>query len=198
MFQLGQSLTIAVVGDSKSRGATCCTSDEAGIGYRTALRSNLAALALWSVIDISSAVYAVDAQTAATAAAGIGAFLAGQTVTADYALVNLGSNDLAGLPAEATWKADYATVLDALHTKWPAAQVLVMRPWRRGSDTNADTLAVWIADVISTRGWAALGPDERGYLKAGDDGVTNTSDGLHPNAAGYALTATEWQTAMGH
>lgn len=198
MFQLGAALTIAAVGDSKTRGSVCCASDAAGWGFRTPLRSSLAATAKWTEIDVTSGWYAVDAQTTASARAGIGAFLAGVSVTADYALVNLGSNDIGTLPPEATWKSDYAAVLDALRTKWPSVSVLVARPWRRGSNANADTLATWISDVIASRPWAALGTDERVYLKSSDDGATYTSDGLHPNEAGYLVAASLWQAAMGH
>jgi lysophospholipase L1-like esterase len=47
--------------------------------------------------------------------------------------------------------------------------------------------------------WLAhVGPDRRVYLEGGDDGVTYTSDGVHPNAAGASLEAAQLKTALGH
>jgi lysophospholipase L1-like esterase len=115
-------------------------------------------------------------------------------------LVNLGVNDMAAMPAEAAWEADLATILDAAHAKWPTMKVYVMRPWMRGKNAESNTMAGWIATVLSTRGaWAFAGPDERVFLENGDDGVTYTSDGVHPtNPAGYALTAAQWKTVLGY
>lgn len=125
--------------------------------------------------------------------------LANSTGTPTAILVNIGSNDATALPAEATWKANLATVLDAMHAKWSGATVYVMRPWRRGYGSECNSMATWIADVLSGRSaWAFAGPDERVFLENGDNGATYTSDGIHPNVAGYALTATQWQTAMGY
>lgn len=114
-------------------------------------------------------------------------------------LFNLGANEMGILPAQATWEANLAYILDAFHAKWPAVKVYLMRPWRRGYAADANTLATWINNVVTARAaWAFNGPDERVFLENGDDGVTYTSDGVHPNAAGYALTATQWQTALGY
>jgi lysophospholipase L1-like esterase len=117
----------------------------------------------------------------------------------DVALINLGANDVVSLPAEATWKADLSTIVDALHAKWPTMKVYIMRPWRRSYATQCNSLAAWISDVISARsGWCFAGPDERVFLENGDNGVTYTSDGIHPNAAGYALTAAQWKATLGY
>jgi lysophospholipase L1-like esterase len=114
-------------------------------------------------------------------------------------LYNIGSNDSVSLPAEATWKANTAYILDALHAKWPNAKVGVARPWRRGFGAACNTLATWISDLVTARSaWALLGPDERVFLENGDDGVTYTADGIHPNVAGYALTSARWKTTMGY
>ncbi len=74
-----------------------------------------------------------------------------------------------------------------------------MRVWGRTFDAQCDLIDdTYIPNVLSSRGaFAAVGPDERIFLEHGDDGVTMTSDGIHPNATGYAETAAEWQTSMG-
>lgn len=150
-------------------------------------------------LDYRVTVGSVGGATVAIRAASIAADLAALPLRVNDVLINLGSNDVSALPAEATWKADLSAILDAMHTQWPSAKVYVMRPWRRDYATECDSLATWIADVISTRSaWALVGPDERVFLENGDDGVTYATDGVHPNAAGYALTAAQWQTVMGY
>lgn len=140
--------------------------------------------------------------TVATMAALVAADLAAMpdAATLRAVMFNLGANDVAALPAEATWKANLATILDALHAKYPSAMVYVMRPWRRGELTDCNSLATWIAAVLADgrSAWAFVGPDERVFLEGGDDGATYTADGIHPNAAGYVLTATQWKTALGY
>lgn len=140
---------------------------------------------------------ATVASRAATIAADISAL--GFVQNMRFIPLNLGANDVGAIPAEATWKANLATILDAMNAQWPDAKVYVMRPWRRGYATECDSLATWIASVVSTRStWAFVGPDERVFLENGDNGVTYTSDGIHPNTAGYALTAAQWKTVLGY
>lgn len=122
----------------------------------------------------------------------------------DYILINLGANDVknstfAGL-TEAGLKADYLDLLDQFHAKWPNAQMYLMRVWRSSADADLSNLTAfngWVDDIIAARDFVYAGPDERVFLEGGDNGATYTVDGTHPNAAGYALTATQWQTAMG-
>jgi len=114
-------------------------------------------------------------------------------------LITIGANDVISLPAQATWKADTATLLDALHAKWPNAKVYVAQAWRRGYAASCNSLATWLGNVLSTRGgWAFVGPDERVYLENGDDGATYTDDGVHPNNAGYILAAAQWKAILGY
>jgi lysophospholipase L1-like esterase len=119
-----------------------------------------------------------------------------------FVLLTVGVNDVvAGLPPEATWRANFATLIDAIHAKFPAAKVGIARPWERGAALQAgmNSLATWIAAEVTPRAaWAFLGPDERVYLENGDNGTTYTDDGIHPNAAGQAVAASLWKTAMGY
>jgi len=129
----------------------------------------------------------------------VDADLAAATYTPRVILFNLGANDVVAIPAEATWKTNLAYILDAFNTKWPGAKVYLMRPWRRNYGAECNSLATWIADVISTRStWASVGPDERVFLEGGDDGATYTYDGVHQNAAGATLTAAQWHAVIGY
>lgn len=117
-----------------------------------------------------------------------------------FVLVNLGVVDLVyGLPAEATWRADFGTVLDAIHAKYPDALVYSMRPWAAGYDAGAATLKTWIeAEEAERPGWALPGPDEAVWAKAGDNGATNYRDGLHYSVAGNAACVTAWRAVLGY
>lgn len=117
-----------------------------------------------------------------------------------FVLVNIGVNDIAnGLPAEATWRADFGVVLDAIHAKYPNALVYSMRPWMIGQDAASTTLAGWIAAEEATRAaWALPGPDEQVWAKAGDNGATNYSDAVHYSVAGNAACVTAWETVLGY
>lgn len=145
--------------------------------------------------------------TVETTLAGIAATLAAMPAALDAtdirALINLGVNDITtGLPAEATWIANYVAILDAIHVKWPSALVYVMRPWLHGNpspsyDTECNTLAGWIASVIAARSaFAEVGPDERVWLKGSDDGATMTIDGTHYSVAGNAECTRQWTAGL--
>lgn len=135
--------------------------------------------------------------------AAIDADLAAVSVTCHYAFVNIGINDIAnGLPADrAQVESDLKYVLDALHAKWPACRILVASIWSRNTaDGRHDTFDdVWIASVLSQCPYAEVGVDERIWIEGGDDGVTNTYDGLHySNPAGYTAISSGWMSAIGY
>lgn len=145
---------------------------------------------------------AASGRTVATSQDNITAELSSYTSNAPvYVLSNLGANDVATGTweriTEENWKADYGYILDAMRSKWSSVKIYIMRPWRRTYGSRCDTLATWIADLVTARsGWCFLGPDERVFLENGDDGATYTSDGLHPNTAGYVLVGTQWANAI--
>jgi len=189
---------LVAIGDSKTVGFGCCAATG---GYQPTIISNLnAALPTkdyqWLGVD------AVGGVTTHTVASGIDAFLAtlnNQDKLPEWVLINLGSNDLQGADngslTKAAWTADLAYILDAVHAKWPAVMVGVMRPYWLGYNTGMTRMDdTWIPEVVASRSaWAIVGPDERVFL---EEGVT--VDVTHPNAAGYVLTAAAWQTAMGY
>lgn len=108
-----------------------------------------------------------------------------------------GTNDIkaaASPNVAATWKANYAYILDAQHAKWPNALIYCTRVWvasENGDMANVDD--VWIPDVVSTRSaWAFVGIDERLILA-----TNNAGDGLHPNNTGYRLMAAAYRALIG-
>lgn len=131
--------------------------------------------------------------------AGIDAKLAGLAATPDYVLINMGVNDATGVPmtSEADFKADYAYVLDAIHTKWSGAKIYLARVWNRAKKTECATVNGWLAQIAAGRTDTFLGPDESVTIENGDDGAAYTTDGLHYNAAGTKVWATAWETSLG-
>lgn len=142
----------------------------------------------------------VGGDTVAAAAAGITARLAAFDATSPTSvLCNWGANDVGSLPAEATWKANYLTIIDAISAKWTGAKVYLSRPWRRGYTLQSNTLAGWIGDIVAARpGVAYVADDERVWLENGDDGAVLTTDGIHYSAAGQAAKAAQMLTVLGY
>lgn len=139
----------------------------------------------------------------------IDTLLAARPQTPEYIMFNLGANDVDGDSHDvladgtgATWQSNLAYIIDAVHTKWPDAQIYFMRPWERGDATKQAKLDligdILIPAVMAGRDYCHLGPDERVFLENGDDGVTYTSDGTHPNEAGQRLTAAQWVETLGY
>jgi hypothetical protein len=118
--------------------------------------------------------------------------------TVKHVLVNLGVNGLGSI-AEADWKTAYAYILDAYHTAYPRATVWCTKPWMRDGDADCVTMAGWIDDVLVARStWASVGDNEAAWMKGGDNGVTMTSDGIHPNATGQAEKVVQVLTELGY
>lgn len=165
---------------------------------------------------VSSPNFASVGRTVAVAKSLVDAYLAALSATPapEHIMCNLGTNDVGGDAGDVLsdgtgdlWKSNYLYIIDALHTKYPSAKIYLMKPWKpdvSGSDYTAklnligDTL---ITDIITARStFVYLGGDERIFLENGDNGATYIKplpDGVHPNAAGYAITAATWKTAVG-
>lgn len=114
-----------------------------------------------------------------------------------YIFVNLGANDVVAIPAEATWLANYRTLIAGYHAIYPNAAIYLVKPWRRSYGTECNTLATRIDTLAAEETHVYVGIDERTVIENGDDGVTMTSDGIHPNAAGWAASATAWIAVLG-
>ena len=114
-------------------------------------------------------------------------------------LMNWGANDVGAMPAEAAWKANYLTIIDAVSAKWPQAKMRLSKPWRRGYAAQCNTLAAWIDDIVAARpGVAFVADDERVWLENGDDGATRTTEGVHYSAAGMSEKSAQAQTVLGY
>lgn len=189
----GSDKMLLSVGDSKSYLASWIS------GLIALLEPDLAP----AVIAESSIQFAVSGASTAYMAGYIAehinnALLVGQP---DFVTYSLGANDVVAMPSESTWKANTTGSINALLAKWPNAQIYISRPWRRSYLTECNTLATWIADVVALYpNNCHLGPDERIYLEGGDDGLTMTSDGIHPktDATTQGIVASAWKAAMGY
>jgi len=115
-----------------------------------------------------------------------------------YALINLGVNDMGSMPNETTWKANYQTIIDSVKTKWPSIKIYLAKPWGQGWDTEANTMAGWIDDLVTANaGVAYVGIDERGWLKTCV--ATCSYDGIHyTDPIGTNAAAGEWKTILGY
>ncbi len=184
---LTSRVQILCLGDSKTTDTT----------WQVLLRNSVEAQYRTTLLGMTSVGTA--GVTAADRAGTIAADLAAISTTMDAVLVNLGANDVAALPAEATWKADMGTIVDALHAKWPNAAVYLTRVWRSGEAADCNSLATWMADLVTLKGtWLKLGDDERVWLEGGDNGATMSSDGVHYTAAGKIAAAAARKTALGY
>lgn len=116
-----------------------------------------------------------------------------------FVLVNIGVNEI-GIE-EASFKTNLAYILDALHAKWPLAQVVVDHIWKRGATAGCIEMNGWIDAVIADgrESWTMPGADETVWLEGGDDGATMTVDGTHYSIpAGQAEKAAQEKAAMGY
>lgn len=173
---------LAIMGDSKSIAPGYST--ELGM----ALNATFAPARLigggWKASDLNAAT---------------DAWLSAATETPDFVLLNVGINDAAAHTSQATFESQLGQLLDKVHAKWADAKIFVMLVWGRGFVDCEVIDSTYIPNVLATRGgFAFVGGDERIFLQGSDSGFTYTSDGIHPNAAGYSLTAQAWQEAMGY
>lgn len=180
------------LGDSKTQGQDWQATLAEGLQFGSGV----------GVARYDAGVSSIDTATMAASIAGIMAGFAPETpeTSVKWVAYNLGVNDVfnSTLPDETTWKANTTAILDAVNARYPNAAVYLMRPWKRGQGTAFDTMAGWIADVVATRAFSHLGPDERVWLENGDDGAALTQDGIHPNAAGRLVERRVWQAALGY
>lgn len=184
------------IGDSKTAGSasyqpTLITNLESATGEEWREFPRKIATSGWEVVDVRNRI---DSD------------LALRNDTPEYILINLGSNDLvAPMTSESAFKTDYLYILDALHAKWPTAEIYLAKPIRLNaappSTPSADsaTLATWIDDIVAARpSFAYAGVVEATTLEGGDSYVTRMGDNTHPTAAGYVAMAAAWQAILGY
>lgn len=153
---------------------------------------------------------AIGGLTLASALSQFTSLMAMSVPSADRAvkdvLLNFGVNDLASVSGfettegRALWRSQWVAMFDAVHARFANARIWVMRPWSAlGADASYDVMAGDIATAVADRSsYTFVGPDERVWLKGGDDGATMTLDGVHYSAAGSSECAAQWATTLGY
>lgn len=138
-------------------------------------------------------------QTVSWLRANVDTWISAATDAPEWALVNIGVNDIVAGLSQATYEADLAYVLDAINAAWPSCKPRVAYPWMVGYDAQCNSMAGWIDNVLTPRAaWAGAGHDERVWAKGADNGATMLRDGVHYSDAGQTECAAQWQTVMGY
>ena len=122
--------------------------------------------------------------------------LSAETEVPNTAMINIGTNDVWTMPAEGDFKADYTSVIDQLIAKYPSVKIYLAKVWRRNFDAECNTLAGWLDDIAGTYANVYIGMDERIWMENGDNGVTYTDDGIHPNIAAQQVCADAWSATI--
>lgn len=166
--------------------------------FQNELLGNLRDTNIWETVVYNPPQLAIFATTTAGLNAATDSWLAAQNSTPDIVCLNIGVNDISAGTSQAVFESNLGALLDKVHARYPLTKILVMRPWRQNFNTQCDLFDnVYIPNVLSTRGdFASEGPDERVFLKHNDNGVSRTTDGVHPNDEGYHQTALAWQASI--
>lgn len=115
-----------------------------------------------------------------------------------YVLVDLGEHDMvAGTVNQTNFQNSYLALIDAIVAKWFDAEIYLDFPWAVPCDAQYAAVKGYVQNVIAARSMCHAGVDQGVVLKGGDNGATNTSDGIHMNAAGLTAYAAAMKTAMG-
>jgi len=188
------------IGDSITAGGT----DEIdGLGWPYHLRQeldNAQADYWWQEKPVR---FAAGGETVATIKAGIDAYLATVSDVPYYALILLGANDIgAGWDnlTEASWKADYRYILDALRAKWPSVLIYLGKSFRDGAGEEAKLaiLAGWIDDLVAENPSYLFNTFNSMDFLDGHPELFPEGDNVHPNHAGMIVMAQYWLTALGY
>jgi len=111
-------------------------------------------------------------------------------------LFNFGANEAAAMPTQADWTAYYLERIDFARAKWPNVRTYLAKAWRRGFNAECATLAGWVDTIVAMRPNCLVGHNENIWLEGGDDGVTNTSDGVHYSAPGTIECGNQWYAIL--
>jgi lysophospholipase L1-like esterase len=182
-----QFRTVLILGDSKSAGTVypsyMFTLLNAATGK--SWRESLPRLATggWGIADLQTSVVAN---------------IASVTPSPQYAIINIGVNDGSPAISENDYKTYMQSILTLVHDQFPLCPIYLTRIWLRLGGDFPGNIATWIADLVALNSFAHLGADERIYLENSDDGVTYTSDGIHPtDPEGYQLMSQKAGEVMG-
>lgn len=138
----------------------------------------------------------VGGATAASMKARCDADILPMNYTPDEILLNLGANDFATIGDGSVWKTNMLYIINAYHTAFPTAKLRVAKAASRGASVGMAVASAKIDEIYAANPWLQPGINEI-FLAGADDYATYTTDGVHPNAAGQALVAAAWKTAMG-
>jgi hypothetical protein len=116
-------------------------------------------------------------------------------------LYALGANDLGDirdtLTTQAQWLSDAQYCLDAFRTKWSVITIYILKAWRDGYDTEANTYSDWVDLLIASRPtFTRQGPDERACIK----GTNYLADGVHyttDEGGGITWMTQQWLGLLG-
>jgi hypothetical protein len=192
---------VGVLGDSKSLSTE---TNDWGAQLIPILNAANNAAGIYFVED-TPRNWAVGSSTIAIAESSIDSWLLSHTVNArndhNIFFLNWGINEIEnGGIVEANWKASYLYVIDAIRTKYANAEIYITKPWGRGYTADCNTLAGYIDAIVAARStFCHVGDDERTWLEGGDDGATNTRDGIHySDVAGQTAKVTAIRAVLGY
>lgn len=114
-------------------------------------------------------------------------------------LMNWGVNDMEAAPDQATWVAQYSSIVTLVHNRFPAADIYLSYPWRVGYDAAAAVMHGWVDEVIALHpGYAHPGVDEAVAIKMADDGWLATDASTGGSGVHYTVPfgANEYAKAM--
>jgi lysophospholipase L1-like esterase len=147
----------------------------------------------WSILDVG-----VSGASIATTKDNIDTIIGAVQIPKQIAFINLGVNNT-GSETESEIKTNYQYIIDAVHTKWPDCIIYLTKPWSRGWDAGATTLAGWIDDLVAANsGVCFVADNEAIWLKGADNGATMTIDGTHYSTTGETEKASQMMTVFGY
>ncbi len=193
----GPAPHLVTIGDSIMAGGTTHTSFISGTDL-TALGTDIGAI-IGAVMGWVVQNMGMGSETTTDIAARITADLV--NLYPRLAIINGGVNDFAGAGSQATFIANWTTILDACEAAGIISVVCKIMPWTNGTNTQMQTRDTWnaalvtlaanYADAIVVDFDAALGQ----FRAGGDAGNlwdiadAYDADGVHPNPAGLSVAA---------
>lgn len=102
--------------------------------------------------------------------------------------MNWGVNEMAVMPTEAAWIANYNFIVEYIHARFPDAKIVITYPWAVDRDTEAATMHGWIDQVIAAHSaYTYAGVDEAITIKAADNGFLETDKSTGGSGVHYSV-----------